>query len=245
MQGVPCDLRAVLRVVDGWAQHRGHGVGALPGTAFWIAAQHVHHEEVHQSVTVDVSDIHGHGAETLVSEECSWSCLKTRAGPIEPDAVFPVDKVVAHVEVGPAIAIEVTEHGAEAPVGRRRSEFLTILIKECALGPRDRSKVSSALIEVEEIPLPALQDFCAAIPFAHRDKAILRRHPDRPIGFPSRLDSQTRRLVFEGGGPVVGDVEVEITIPIDVGQRQRGSSQALGESVLVGFSEVSGPVVQE
>ena len=113
------------------------------------------------------------------------------------------------------------------------------------MGPGDRSKVPSALIEIEKIPLPALQDFCAAIPFADRDKAILRRHPDRPIGFPSCLDSQTRRLVFEGGGPVVGDIEVEIPVTVDVGQRQRGSSQALGESVLVGFSEVSGPIVQE
>ena len=67
VQGVSGHLGAVLRIVDRGAQYRVHGVGTLPSTAFWIAAQHVHHEEVHQSVSVDVSDIHGHGAEALVS----------------------------------------------------------------------------------------------------------------------------------------------------------------------------------
>ena len=154
-------------------------------------------------------------------------------------------EVIADVKVGPAISIEVSEQGAQAPVGRWGVKFSAVLVKERALRPGDRSEVASALIEVEKIPFTALQDFSAAIPLAHRDESVFRSDLDGSVGLPSGFHSQTGRLVLEGGAPVIGHVEIQVAVTIDVGQCQGGGSQTLGEPVLRGFGEVSGPIVQE
>ena len=52
-------------------------------------------------------------------------------------------------------------------------------------------------------------------------------------------------MILEGGGPIIRDVQIEIAIAIDVGQRQRGGPEPFREPVPGGFGEVSGSVIQE
>jgi hypothetical protein len=181
----------------------------------------------------------------LVPEEGARSRLETGPGTVEPDAVFPVHEVVAHVEVGPPVAIQVAEHHAQAPVGGGRLQFATVLVEEGAFGPGNRGEVAAAAIEVEEVPLSPFQDLGAAVPFAHRDEPVFRCDTDGSVGFPASLDPQSGRMILEGGGPIIRDVQIEIAIAIDVGQRQRGGSEPFREPVTGGFGEVSGSVIQE
>ena len=228
MQSVSWDFGSELRIVNRRAKHRCHGVGALPGSALLIPAQHVHHEQVHESVAVDIGRVHGHRAEALVAEQGARCRLKTSPCAVEPDTVLPVHEIVAHVEIRPSVTIQVAEQGAQPPVGWRGFQFPPVLIQECALGPGNGGEVSAPLIEVEEISFSLLEDFGAAIPFADHQETVGWRHADAPIGLASGFDSQARRMVLEGCRPVVGDVQIEVAVSVDVGQGQRGGTQSLG-----------------
>ena len=85
-----------------------------------IAAEHIDHEKVQAPVTIDVGKIHPHGAGAHVAQGQARREPETAFAVVEPKAVRGPE-IVAHVEIGKAIIVEVPESGRQAPIQRRLS----------------------------------------------------------------------------------------------------------------------------
>ena len=85
-----------------------------------IAVQHLRDKEIIVTVAIYVREINRHGGQALVAHRRPWNGAKPPGAVVDPDAVGPVKEIVAHVNVRQAVAVDVAEHHAQAPVGRRR-----------------------------------------------------------------------------------------------------------------------------
>src|SRR5438045_1259910 len=69
---------------------------------------------------------------------------------VEPDPVGrPI--IIAYVDVGPPVPVNVSECCRQSPIERRVGEHLIVLVQECALRPRNRGEMSLAVIEVQNV----------------------------------------------------------------------------------------------
>ena len=129
--------------------------------------------------------------------------------------------IVADVEVGSAVAVDVAEGCGEPPVGWGLGERGAILVEERASGPGDRVEVAGAVIEVELVWLAALleaaiqQDESVGLGPAQHRAAVdhLHVHP---------------AAVTDVVGAVVCDVEIEGSVAVDVSEGERGRAGACG-----------------
>ena len=77
---------------------------------------------------------------------------------VEPEPVRPMDEVVADVEVGLTITIEIPEHHGQPPVARGIHQSLSLFVQEQPHIPRSHHHVGPASIDVQGIGFPAFED---------------------------------------------------------------------------------------
>ena len=143
---------------------------------------------------------------------------------VDPDAIDGL-KIVAHIDVGEAVLVDVAHLHCQTEVPRRRHRF-ALLVEEPFGIPWHRFEVAPAIIPVEHVRLTHFLQ--AAI-----DKA--QAFCVRPCQLPLAID------LFQVGTsaglkncerPVVGDVQIQITVAIDVRQSE---PQTAGSRLQAGF----------
>ncbi len=152
--------------------------------------------------------------------------------------------IVADVEIGPAVGVEVPPDGGEPDVGSAD-----------AAGSRDFRETRSPEIPVERIPLPGDEELDPARPFLHQleEFVVLRIEPGAPVGADPN-DGARHAFLAAPGEPMIrsdaqsmGDeVGVEEAVPVVVGEREHDAGARESEAEFPrAFGEASGAVVDE
>ena len=69
---------------------------------------------------------------------------------VDPDAVGRLE-IVAHVNVGRAVAVDVAEHDRQSQVARRVAQRMAVGCEKRAVRPGDRSELALAVIQIEHV----------------------------------------------------------------------------------------------
>ncbi len=83
-----------------------------------MAAEHIEHENVVVTVAIDVGKIDAHGKKSQLAKRQARQRAKSAFALVDPDAVGRV-KIIADVEIGKPIAVDIAEHHREPPIKRR------------------------------------------------------------------------------------------------------------------------------
>ena len=155
-----------------------------------------------------------------------------------------MDEVVTNVEVGLAVAIEIPEHDGQTPVTRGINQGLSLLVEEEPHIPRGNDHVGSASVNVQRVGLPAFEDLQVAIHGGDSEVTILRFNHRTAIRHAALDEPTSLGRVMEGVGTVMGDIHVEVSIAIDVGQGHR-RSPGIAEEPHLNLREMALSVVME
>ena len=147
---------------------------------------------------------------------------------IDPDPVGRI-KIVADVDVREPVPVDVPEHDRETPIIRRFGQRFSVLVEKRSAGERNRHEICPALVAIEYIRFPQLLDAALG---AHNEPVCQVRPGCRPA-----IKAVQHHLAvdpFEGcvcighvhqrRCAVVGDIEIQTAIAIDVAHRQRHAS---------------------
>ena len=215
-----------------------------------VAAQHVQHHEVIEAVAVDVGEIDAHREEAALAHGQPRERLKMAATLVDPNPVHGIE-IVANVEVGKTVAVQVAEHHRQSPVIGRRGQGPPVLIQEGAAGEGDRNEVGAALIAVEHVHLALFIDAAARVDGKSVGQIGVRHGPaiDALDHLPA-VDHAERELrvghVHQSARAIIRDIKVQITVAIEVAQRQRHSAFArIEDGKIPGFGEAAFAVVNE
>ncbi len=161
-------------------------------------------------------------------------------------------EVVAHVEVGVAVAVDVVEPRRQGEVRRLLGEGSTILVEEPLPRGRDRAETAGPVIEVQRVGLRSFQPYRHGRRPPHLESVVLRElrddlvRPVHPANHAAERAFRRRQQVANGGDLVVGGVEVEVAVVVDVGEGHGGGAAGGGEAAGGGgVGEVAGAVVEE
>ena len=89
-----------------------------------VPAQHVQHQKIQVPVPVDVREIHAHRVFAGVAQGQPGQRPKHPLAIVDPDPVRrPI--VIAHIEVGETVAVNVAKCRAQSPVQRLRRQRLS------------------------------------------------------------------------------------------------------------------------
>jgi hypothetical protein len=209
-----------------------------------VAGEHVHYQEVVKAVAVDIGGIDGHGREAHVTEGETVGGAEATVGIAEPDAVGGLEEIIAEVEVGAAVVVEVAKEDTEAPVTGRGGEGLTVLVEEGAGSPGHGGEPAGAVVKVEEIAFTQFDDFDLAVAGHEGEETVFGGDHDA-IADGAGFDVQTGRAVAVGVGTIIGDVKVEVAVAVDIGEGEGGAAEAADESGVVELGEMSLAVIEE
>ena len=234
VERVAHELRAVLNN----SRRRAHRIlrRLLSFAQARIAAQHVHHDEVHEPVAIHIREIHAHGAGGHVAQ--GQARRETEAPPavVQPHAVRRPE-IVADIEIGKSVVIDVAEGRGQSPVERCLRQRRAVLVAEATARPRDRREAALSVVEVELVRLAVFQNLSV-----HHRQAILpfRRHGGPPV-HQTQVHLAAIPDVF---GAVVRHVEIEGTVPVHVRQRERHAAvRAAGAGGQSGVRESAAPII--
>jgi hypothetical protein len=99
-----------------------------------VRAQHVDHEKINIPVAIDVRKIDAHGKSARVPDGQVRSGAKVSATIVDPDAIRR-KKVVAHINIRRAVAVDVTKHRRQAKIIRRQYKRPSLFIEKCSVCP--------------------------------------------------------------------------------------------------------------
>ena len=239
LEGVAEELDAILELartpeLRGQPRHLAGPDGAFAG-------EHVDREEIHEAIAVEIPEIHPHREGAVVAQGESRDGLEpwfAGGRSVQPQAIRRM-QVVAHVQVHPSIPVEIPELHRQPPVPLRALERLAVLVDEDALGPRHRAETSSPVVQPQHVGLAELDHLAARTHLeavcqvgSRRGATIHRDHHGTSADVAQ--GELHARLVHDGVGTEVADIEVEVSIAIHIGQRQRGCPGPTPESGLVG-----------
>ena len=243
---VPVELRARVRELQlggrrTVADELRHALGMFAG-------EHVHHEEVVVPVAVDVGEIHAHRRAARVADETRGEQPEGALAGVDPDAVRR-GVVVAHVQVGEAVVVDVAEHHGQPPVAERRDRF-PLLVHERPGLVLDRGETTFAVVAVEPVDLGQLADLAVrrrleASGPARRPRGSAVDLRDLPLLAALRHREARRRIGQQHRIDEVRAVEVEVAVAIDVGERHRGRRRGARKARILPLGEVAFAVVEE
>src|SRR2546426_329537 len=108
-------------------------------------------------VAVDVGEIGAHATEGNLAQREGIEFAEASPAAVDPKPVGrPV--IVADVEVGRAVAVEVAEGGGQTPVQRRMAQWFSFGVVERAVGEGNGSEVGKSVAQVENIRLAEFLD---------------------------------------------------------------------------------------
>ena len=98
----------------------------LSQSARVLAAHHFDHKEIQVSVAVDVSKIDTHRGEGLMAHRQSGQQTKVPGAVVNPNAIHGLE-IVAHVNVGEPVLVDVAHLDAQTEVPRRGKRFAVVV----------------------------------------------------------------------------------------------------------------------
>ena len=213
-----------------------------------LPAQHLHDEEVRDAVPVHVRKIHAHRGEARAPHGERRQHPEAPGPVVDPDVIGAVE-VVTDVQVGIPVTVHVLETGREPPLQRFRLQRPARLVEERALRPWHRREPSRPVVQVKAVglrefepghhPLLDLAEREVFPPFGQDLESVLRLPVDV-----ARLKDVGWEEVLNGRDLVVHDVQVEVPVPVDVGERDRHASERRREPRLLRpVREMARPVV--
>ena len=222
-EGVVGELGAIVPdprlVIPRW-----HPIHLEAPTAM-LPTEHVQHQEVVHTVPIDIGriDAHGEGAGMTQRQRGrrAEANRATRGSLVDPETVFRLE-IVADVEVRPSIARQVPEQHAQSPILGSRIERATRGGREGSPGPRNLGKTATAIVEIQRIDLSIL----AGTGRGHREPpdqiglvggtSVVGHDPLPPVLLPDGILGS--RIIPDCHRPVIGHIQIQVTIPIGVGQ---------------------------
>src|SRR5439155_26067805 len=94
---------------------------------------------------------------------------------VDPDAIGRL-KIIADVEVGCAVVIQIAEHCRQSPV-IRRADGLAVLVEEGPIGPAHWHETAVADITEEDVRLAVLEYTAAVVETEPADQIRRRSRP--------------------------------------------------------------------
>ena len=245
VQRVARDFRAELRVGDRPGQDAVQGERPLPCARLPARAEHLGDEEVVEAVAVDVRGVDRHRRQTVMAEGGPRRGLEALAALVQPDAVRPIDEVVADVEVRQSVAVQVAEHRGQAPIRRCFLQRVAVLVEEHADVPRGGDEVAAALVHVELVAFAFFEHLGRAARVRESQETVARFDDRRAVGRAARGHPQAGRVVVDRVGAVMRDVQVEVAVAVDIGEGHRRGAGFLGELRTGDLGETTATVVEE
>src|SRR3954466_8618918 len=117
-----------------------------------VLCKHIENEEIIEAIAVDIGEINAHREEAGLAQSQAIDGAKSAASLVEPDAVGTI-KVVADVNIGKTVAIDIANHHGQPPVEERLGQRMSVFVEECATGKRDRNEVCSSHVFIEDVDL--------------------------------------------------------------------------------------------
>ena len=188
------------------------GNRALLGEAPLVtAAEHLNHKKVIMAVAIDVGKIHAHRRVAELPEGQRRNLAKVSGAIVDPAAILG-EAVVGNEQIRGVIAVHVAENHAQALVAVRPGERLAGVCPETAIGPVQQRKPAVSVVQVKLIRLAVFKHLVVDELDPVRVRAADGKRSVGPhdVEFPAVLE---HRL-----GTVVGDVQVEVVVAIDVGE---------------------------
>src|SRR4051812_43091108 len=108
-----------------------------------VLCKHIENEEIVEAIAIDVGEVDAHREEAGLAESQAIDGTKSAASLVEPDAVGTI-KVVADVNVGKTVAVDIANHHGQTPVEERLCQRVSVFVEECAAGKGDRDEVGPA-----------------------------------------------------------------------------------------------------
>ena len=206
---------------------------------------HVGREQIHVTVAIDVAEVHRHACVARLAHRERRNETEIPLAVVEPELIGILE-VVADVEIGRAVAVHVVEARGEREVVGILRERRPVRVDEARSGRRRASEVPLSIVEEKEIRLRALRSNDAAEVGSVLDAILLRPfRSDFVLAVHLLHDSVEGDLLRRVRVEVVphlvrGDVEIEMAIAIDVGEREAGGGVARRQSAHArGVREVS------
>ena len=133
-------------------------------------------------------------------------------------------EVIADVEVGHAVSVNIAEHRGKSPIIKVFLKGLTFFIEKRAAREADRLKATMAVVEEKGVRFAMLHDFASHQSNAPYDIRIR----GGPISVEQQhrfavhaVETQTRAWpVSDRPGPVVGDIEIEVAVAVHIRERE-------------------------
>ncbi len=214
-----------------------------------VAALHLGGEGVDVAVPVDVGEVHRHGGVRRLPEGVARRRPEGPVALVDPEPVRVVE-VVADVQVRAPVAVHVVEARRQAEVRDGLLQGAAVLVAEGAVRPRHRLEAPRPVVQVQAVGLRLLDDDPPAL--THLDPVVVAEpggHHRRVALLHDDLTLQLGERALEGAQDVAGAlrlvggaVEVQVAVPVHVGQRRGRASEAPGEPG-VDFREAARAVV--
>ena len=245
-KGIAHNLWPIVDFAD--AQGSGLHVAHLGLAALVVPAQHIGEEEIEMAVPVRINKCHRHTGLTGVSQCQAPDGLEIALAVVDPDTVR-AGEIVADVDVGIAIPIHILEPGSQAPILEGR-HWIAVFIEESLPGHCDLLEAATAVVEVEMVRL------CVFMP-AQNSAVDLQRIVVPEFGCDGIAITGLHHQFLESGLPwpvdvpdaptlVVGDIEIEVTVPINIGQCGGGAAVAgSGREAAGQFGKAAGAIVEQ
>ena len=206
---VPADLRSIRGKTDGLILQAEQD--SLNEPPLVHRAEHVEHEDFVVAITVDIGDVEAHRKTAGARKRRTGQGAESAFTVVDPTAVH-APKIAAHVDVRGAIPVEIADGNRVTPVFGRLAKRPTRLVQECPVGPGHRPESALSIIQITEIWFAKLPDEPVGrdiepVAVFRSDHALTAAHNEIEPG------------AADCCGPVIGDVEVDGAVAIQIAQR--------------------------
>src|SRR5439155_18385098 len=122
-----------------------------------LPAKHVEDKEIVETVAIEIGEVDPHGKPRGLAESKPRYRAEFARALVDPDSIGGKE-IVAHINVGQAVAVDVPEHCRETPIVRRLRQRFAVFVEKRAAGKGDRDEICSALIAIKNVRFPQLLD---------------------------------------------------------------------------------------
>ena len=91
-----------------------------------LAAQHLDNEKIEVPIAVDIREIHAHGSKGLLAHRQPGQQTEMTGAIVKPEAIHGLE-IIAHVNVGETVLVNVAHLHTQSEVPRRRHWFAVFI----------------------------------------------------------------------------------------------------------------------
>ena len=147
-------------------------------------------------------------------------------------------KIIAHVKIRSTVAVQIAEHSRKTPVMRWSGKGIAIFVKKRSFGPGQLGEFAATQISIEPMRLAVFQHTAVG----HEFQVLAVLGPDHP---PPADVQQSHARRANRCRPVVCDIQIQVSVAIDVGQRAGGRPVAATQAAVHHLAENTVAIIQK